>query len=97
MKWLETKCDEGNYISEINSTLAMDIILFLAKEMIAEIVDMVFLIRRDTLSVPGDPTSSVEVLNRHSILRKETFGADGKVRKYIVKYTYMFVFSLFIL
>ena len=57
-----------------------DILIYLAKETIAQIADYVFIIRQDRLAVPGDPYSRAAVLNAHSTLRKEVYGSDTKVR-----------------
>lgn len=60
-------------------TSTYDILIYLAKETIAQIIDYVFLLRQDRLAVPGNPYSRAAVLNAQSTLRKEIYGSDTKV------------------
>lgn len=77
LDWLSVKHGEDVTLKLRPSTY--DILVYLAKETIAQIIDYVFLLRQDRLAVPGNPYSRAAVLNAHSTLRKEIYGSDTKV------------------
>ncbi|KAK7576648.1 hypothetical protein V9T40_012934 [Parthenolecanium corni] len=77
LDWLSVK--HGENITLKLRTSTYDILIYLAKETIAQIIDYVFLLRQDRLAVPGNPYSRAAVLNAQSTLRKEIYGSDTKV------------------
>lgn len=63
--------------------------MYLAKETIAILIDLVFTLRQDKMALPGDPFSKAYVLNAHSDLHRETYGNSSKV--FFVLFEFSFV------
>lgn len=79
MDWLSVKHGE-NVIPKLKAS-TYDILVYIAKETIAQLLDFVFLLRQDKMALPGNPYSKAAIMNAHSTLRKETYGNNGKVSK----------------
>lgn len=77
LNWLSAKHGE-NVIPKLK-TSTYDILVYLAKETIAQLLDLVFLLRQDKMAAPGNPYSKAVIMNAHSNLRKEIYGSNSRV------------------
>ncbi|CAH0390999.1 unnamed protein product [Bemisia tabaci] len=60
------------------NNLATDIILYLAKETVAQLVDLALLIRMDSQSSSDDPFTRASVLCNHAVNRKNIYGSANQ-------------------
>ena len=79
LDWISTR--HGENVGPKLKVSTFDILVYLAKETIAELLDLVFLLRRDRMSTPSDPFSRAYVTNVQSTSRQEALDSS-KVRTF---------------
>ncbi|XP_065219629.1 transcription initiation protein SPT3 homolog [Planococcus citri] len=77
LDWISARHGE-NIVPKLK-TSTHDILVYLAKETIAQLLDLVFLLRQDKMAAPGNPYSKAVIMNAHSNLRKEVYGSNSRV------------------
>lgn len=77
LDWVSARHGE-NVIPKLK-TSTYDILVYLAKETIAQLLDLVFTLRQDKMAAPGNPYSKAAIMNAHSNLRKEIYGSHTRV------------------
>lgn len=77
LDWISTR--HGENVGPKLKVSTYDILVYLAKETIAELLDLVFLLRKDKMSFPSDPYSRAYVSSVQSTSR-QALDANSKVR-----------------